>query len=140
MRDVSAYLTILDIIRGSPSIYLTWPGYDEVAHHSGPWTRDAFGTLKQYDRVIGRIRKVIAEKAPRPYELVLLSDHGQSFGGTFLMRYGYSLKEFIEKQMPQGASVVQVSGGDDGTISMAAMSAELDNIQEQGMAGNIGRP
>jgi hypothetical protein len=140
MRDVSAYLTILDIIRGSPSIYLTWPGYDEVAHHSGPWTRDAFGTLKQYDRVIDRIRNVIAEKAPRPYELVLLSDHGQSFGATFLMRYGYSLKEFIEKHMPQDTSVVQVSGGDDGTISMAAMSAELDNIQEQDMAGNIGRP
>ena len=30
MRDISAYLATLDIIRGSPSIYLTWPGYDEV--------------------------------------------------------------------------------------------------------------
>ena len=45
MREVAAYLAILDIIRGSPSIYVTWPGYDEVAHHSGPWTQDAFRTL-----------------------------------------------------------------------------------------------
>lgn len=75
MREISAYLTLLDIIRGTPSLYLTWPGYDEVAHHSGPWTSDAFGTLRQYDRVIGRIRHAIDIKAPRPYEIVLLSVH-----------------------------------------------------------------
>jgi len=89
----------MDIIRGTPSLYITWPGYDEVAHHSGPWTKDAFGTLRQYDRVIGRIRDTITEKAPRPYELVLLSDHGQSFGATFLQRYDYTLKEFIEQRL-----------------------------------------
>ncbi len=77
----------------APSIYVTWPGYDEVAHHSGPWTSDAFGEIKRYDRVIARVRRVIKEKAPRPYDLILLSDHGQSFGPTFKMRYGVSIKE-----------------------------------------------
>jgi uncharacterized membrane protein YvlD (DUF360 family) len=139
MRDISSYLAILDIIRGSPSIYLTWPGYDEVAHHSGPWTKDAFGTLRQFDQVIGRIRDTISEKAPRPYELILLSDHGQSFGATFLQRYDYDLKEFIEKQLPAGTAVATVSGGDDGTISMAAMSGELENIQEERAGGFAGR-
>ncbi len=38
MRDVAAYLVTLDIVRGAPSIYATWPGYDEVAHHTGPST------------------------------------------------------------------------------------------------------
>ncbi|NIV34680.1 MAG: hypothetical protein GWN58_36050, partial [Anaerolineae bacterium] len=84
-------LTSLDIIRGTPALYVTWPGYDEVAHHSGPWSGDAFGVLKRYDRVIARIRDVIARKAPRPYDLILLSDHGQSFGATFKQRYGYDL-------------------------------------------------
>ena len=42
MRDVPAYLVNLDIIRGTPALYCTYPGYDEVAHHSGPWTSDAF--------------------------------------------------------------------------------------------------
>jgi len=138
MRDIAASLAKLEIIRGSPSIYLTYPGYDEVAHHSGPWTRDAFGTLKQYDEVIGSIRRIIQEKAPRPYELVILSDHGQSFGATFLQRYGYELKVFIEKQLPEGARTVQVAGGDDGTPSMGAMAAELENVQEQGVGGKIG--
>jgi hypothetical protein len=138
MRDFAACLAKLEIIRGSPSIYLTYPGYDEVAHHSGPWTRDAFGALKQYDEVIGSIRKIIQEKAPRPYELIILSDHGQSNGATFLQRYGYDLKEFIIKQLPEGTRAVQVSGGDDGTPSMGAMAAELENVQEAGVGGKIG--
>jgi hypothetical protein len=138
MRDFAASLAKLEIIRGSPSIYLTYPGYDEVAHHSGPWTRDAFGALKQYDEVIGSIRRTILEKAPRPYELIILSDHGQSCGATFLQRYGYDLKEFIIKHLPEGAKAVQVSGGDDGTPSMGAMAAELENVQEAGVGGKIG--
>lgn len=138
VRDISANLTILDIIRGSPAIYVTWPGYDEVAHHSGPWTQDAFGELKRYDRVIARVRRVIAEKAPRPYDLIILSDHGQSFGPTFLQRYGVSLKEFIEQQLPAGTTVSHVTGGDDAGLSMAAMSGELDNIQQEGMTGRTG--
>ena len=75
-------------MRGSPSIYVTWPGYDEVAHHSGPWSSDAFGELKRYDRVIRHVLRYIKEKAPRPYDLIILSDHGQSFGATFKQRYG----------------------------------------------------
>jgi uncharacterized membrane protein YvlD (DUF360 family) len=138
MRDIAANLAKLEIVRGSPSIYLTWPGYDEVAHHSGPWSKDAFGTLRQYDQVIGRIRETILEKAPRPYELVILSDHGQSYGATFLQRYGYDLKEFIERQLPEGAKAVQVSGGDDGTPSMGAMAIELENVQQQGVGGRVG--
>jgi uncharacterized membrane protein YvlD (DUF360 family) len=139
MRDIATYLTSLDIIRGTPALYVTWPGYDEVAHHSGPWSSDAFGVLKRYDQVIAHIRDVIARKAPRPYDLILLSDHGQSFGATFKQRYGHELKEFIEGQLPQGARVAQSVGGDDGTIAVAAMAGELENVQEQQVSGNVGR-
>ena len=139
MRDVSSYLLTLDIIRGAPSIYLTWPGYDEVAHHSGPWTTDAFKTLRQYDRVIGRIQDIIERKAPRPYDLLILSDHGQSFGHTFLMRYGFSLKELVEKYVPQGTTVGQTTGGDDGTLQLSSMAGELQNVQEQGVGGGAGK-
>jgi len=139
MRDVAANLTILDIIRGAPAIYVTWPGYDEVAHHSGPWTEDAFKVLATYDKVIARVRDTIRHKAPRPYDLVILSDHGQSFGLTFKMRYGLSLKEFIEQQLPQGTTVSASMGGDTGAISVAAVSGELENIQEVGMGGRAGK-
>jgi uncharacterized membrane protein YvlD (DUF360 family) len=139
MRDVSAYLTILDIVRGTPALYVTWPGYDEVAHHSGPWTKDAFRTLRQYDKVIHRIRDAIERRAPRPYELIILSDHGQSYGWTFKQRYGKSLYELIEEYAPGGTGVTQTTGGDDGMMSVNAMSLELDNAQAHGTGGRVGR-
>ncbi len=139
MRDVSAALTILDIVRGTPALYVTWPGYDEVAHHSGPWTKDAFHTLTQYDQVIRRIRNTIERKAPRPYELFVLSDHGQSYGWTFKQRYGISLQEFIQQQLPQGTNVAQTEGGDDGMLSVSAMAQELDNVQQQYIGGRFGK-
>ena len=140
MRDISAYLATLDIIRGSPSIYLTWPGYDEVAHHSGPWSEHAFKTLRNFDRVVYHLRDIIQRKAGRPYELVILSDHGQSFGATFLQRYGRDLKTFIVEHMPEGTQAMHSTGGDDGSIAMLAMSGELDNMQQQGVTGRIGAP
>jgi len=130
LRDVSAYLIILDIIRGVPAIYTTFAGYDEVAHHSGPWTQDAYKTLRQFDRTIARIRQVIEEKASRPYELLLLSDHGQSFGATFEQRYGMNILEYIQSLLPHGTEAVQTGGGDDGSLSVVAMMGELENIKE----------
>jgi hypothetical protein len=139
MREVSGFLTIMQIVRGEPAMYTTWPGYDEVAHHSGPWSKHAFGALRGFDRFIGNVREIIKTKAPRPYELLLLSDHGQSFGPTFLMRYGYTLKEFIERHMPEGTVMVQTAGGDDGSLAVASTAAELGNIQAQGMGGRTGQ-
>ncbi|MCJ7658097.1 MAG: phage holin family protein, partial [Anaerolineales bacterium] len=130
LRDVSAYLIILDIIRGVPAIYTTFAGYDEVAHHSGPWTQDAFKTLRQFDRTVARIRQVIEEKASRPYELLLLSDHGQSFGATFKQRYGMSIFEYIQSLLPHETVCCQTGGGDDGSLSVVAMMGELENIKE----------
>ena len=33
--------------------------------------------------------------APRPYEIVVLSDHGQTQGATFKQRHGYGLDELV---------------------------------------------
>jgi hypothetical protein len=114
LRDLGASFAMMDILRGSPSIYVTWPGYDEVAHHSGPWTKDAFNDLARYDKVVDRIRRTIKEKGRGYYDLILLSDHGQSFGPTFVQRYGVTIKEFIEQQMPAGTTVTASIGGDTG--------------------------
>ncbi len=104
-----------------------------------PVDRDTFKTLRQYDRVIGRIQDIVERKAPRPYDLLILSDHGQSFGHTFLMRYGFSLKELVEKYVPQGTTVGQTTGGDDGTLQLSSMAGELQNVQEQGVGGGAGK-
>lgn len=139
MREVSGSLTLMQIMRGEAAIYTTWPGYDEVAHHSGPWSKYAFGVLRGFDEFIGDVREAITERAPRPYEFLLLSDHGQSFGPTFLMRYGYTLKDFIQEKMPQGTVIAHSTGGDDGMLSVTAMAAELGNVQEQDMGGTLGK-
>ena len=139
VRDVSAYIATLDVIRGAPAVYVNYTGYDEVAHYAGPWTRDAFGSLRGWDQIIGHFRDVIARKAPRPYELIILSDHGQSYGATFKQRYGHSLQEFIEEHLPGGAQVVHGTASDDGAPSMVALAAELKNVQEQGVGSGVGR-
>ncbi len=139
MREVSGFLTLIQIRRGEPIVYTTWPGYDKVAHFSGPWSRHAFGTLRGFDRFLGQLRVVLARRSPRPYELILLSDHGHSSGATFQMRYGYSLLEFIERYLPTGTVVSEAHDLDDGSLSVIAMAAELGNIHEQGMGGVIGK-
>ncbi len=139
LRDVGAYLTILDIVRGVPVLYLLFAGYDEVAHHSGPWTKDAMLTLHQFDRTLALIQRAIEEKAPRPYEFILLSDHGQSFGATFEQRYQIGILDFIQEQLPEGTQAVATGGGDDGSTPVAAMMQELENIEEQNMTGAVGR-
>ncbi len=134
VRELGANLTILDIVRGVPAVYFTWPGYDEVAHHSGPWTKDAFGVIKKFDANLERIYGAAKGRAPRPYDLIVLSDHGQSFGATFLQRYGVSLREFIEQQLPSGVLVSQMFGGDTGLGPLAAVGTELGNLGAPGAA------
>ena len=139
MRDISANVAVLDMLRGAPAIYMLYLGYDEVAHHSGPWTGDAFGDLKRLDKTFARLRRVIREKAPRPYSLIVLSDHGQSFGATFKQRYGVTIKEFIEQQLPQGTTVAQAIGGDTGAMGLQGVAGELANVQQRGKGKSLSR-
>lgn len=135
LREAAHHLVALDLMRGSPAIYTTFAGYDKVAHHSGPWTRDAFSVLKRYDREVAQLRGIVRRKAPRPYEVILLSDHGQSSGATFYQRYGVDLKGFIQQHMPQGSSVAQSWSGDDGLANVGAIGIELENAEALGLGG-----
>ncbi len=134
LRDISTNIAVMDMMRSAPSIYMLYLGYDEVAHHSGPWTEDAFGDLKRLDRTFGRLRQAI-KKAPRDYDLLILSDHGQSFGATFKQRYGIDIKTLIEQLMPEGTTVSQSIGGDTGATGLTGLSGELQNVTQSG-AGN----
>jgi uncharacterized membrane protein YvlD (DUF360 family) len=100
-RDVTTQTLIGDLYAGRSVIYADFVGYDEVAHHSGPERYDALDSLRRLDRDIGRLERAAAN-APRPYRIVVLSDHGQSQGATFEDRYGCSLGELVQAAMHEG--------------------------------------
>ncbi|CAM5352513.1 membrane protein [Streptomyces spiroverticillatus] len=93
-RDVVVAAVIGDVLSGRTAIYADLVSYDEVAHHSGPRSRDADNILRRLDRSVALIAKV-AEHAPRAYRIVLLSDHGQSPGETFEGRFGLTLRDYV---------------------------------------------
>ncbi|MCX4735931.1 phage holin family protein [Streptomyces sp. NBC_01363] len=93
-RDVVVAAVIGDMFAGRTAVYADLVAYDEVAHHSGPNSRDAEKVLARLDRSLALIAKV-AEHTPRTYRIVLLSDHGQSPGETFAGAYGLTLKDLV---------------------------------------------
>jgi uncharacterized membrane protein YvlD (DUF360 family) len=105
-RDLQVAAVISDMYAGRPVIYTTFLAYDEVAHHSGIERPDALATLAALDRQIGRL-ETLAEGTHRHYELVVLSDHGQSQGGTFLDRYGITLEALVDQHVNAGTTAVE---------------------------------
>ncbi|MFE3068276.1 phage holin family protein [Streptomyces sp. NPDC059247] len=93
-RDVVVSAVMGDMLAGRTAVYADLVAYDEVAHHSGPHGRDTDQVLRRLDRSVGLI-VTVAEHAPRPYRIVLLSDHGQSPGETFEGAYGLTLKDLV---------------------------------------------
>lgn len=100
LREVTTAVVIGDMLDGKVDVaYVTYLGYDEIAHHSGTRDWDAFYALKKLDMQFHRLDNA-RKYAPRPYHLVVQSDHGQTNGATFLQRYGQSLEDLVRELMP----------------------------------------
>ncbi len=93
-RDVVVAAIVEDMLAGRPAVYADFLGYDEVAHHSGVERSDTLEVLRRIDQQIGRLARA-AQLAPRPYHLVLLSDHGQTQGEAFAQRFGETVEAFV---------------------------------------------
>jgi uncharacterized membrane protein YvlD (DUF360 family) len=148
-RDLQVAAVISDMYAGLPVAYTTFLAYDEVAHHSGIERPETLATLRKVDHQIGRIAAA-AEHAPRPYKFVVLADHGQSQGATFLDRYGVSLEELVRaaiKVEPRdthaggshpdealgflGASITEAAAGDS-RMSKTVRRASRSRTDEDG--------
>jgi uncharacterized membrane protein YvlD (DUF360 family) len=111
VRDLIVFGVLTDLIKGRPAVYATFSSYDEVAHHSGLERADTLEALRKLDQQFARIDRA-RRYAPRPYEIVVLSDHGQTQGATFKQRNGYGLDDLVERSLHEG-DVAEFAGGDE---------------------------
>jgi len=130
-RDLQVAAVVGDILAGRPAIYTTFLAYDEVAHHSGIERPDSLAVLRDLDRQIARIARACAD-APRPYRLVVLSDHGQSQGETFRDRYGETLEQVVRAACGAGSVAAAESGEDD---ALAFLNTGLTEMARDETAG-----
>ncbi|WP_408909711.1 phage holin family protein [Streptomyces luteolus] len=132
-RDVVVAAVIGDMLAGRSAVYADLVAYDEVAHHSGPRSRDAEQVLVRLDRSLALLAKV-AEHAPRQYRIVLLSDHGQSPGETFRARYGLTLGDLVRAgcglPVPRRARRTR-SGAEARAAVLAALHRPVEEGGEQ---------
>lgn len=122
--DLQVAAVTADVLAGRPVVYTTFLAYDEVAHHSGVERPDTLAVLRRVDRAIARIAAATTH-APRPYRIVVLSDHGQSQGATFLQRYGETLEQLVERVAGDGAVLAATASSDEGRGQFEAGLAEL---------------
>ncbi|MFL5733278.1 MAG: phage holin family protein [Chloroflexia bacterium] len=120
LPTLSRYLMITKMFEGVSAAYTTFVNYDEVAHHSGIERPDALLVLDDLDKTMSWIANA-ANQTGRPYEIVLLSDHGQSQGATFKQRYGMGLEDLVKSLFNDPEHVVSaISAGDTGAPSVNA--------------------
>src|SRR3954447_1272222 len=121
--DLQVAAVTADVLAGRPVVYTTFLAYDEVAHHSGLERPDTLAVLRRVDRAIATIAAAVPH-GPRPYKLVVLSDHGQSQGATFKQRYGETLEDIV-KRHGEGEVRAEDVKSDEGLASFNASVAEL---------------
>ncbi|MGZ4380542.1 MAG: phage holin family protein [Gaiellaceae bacterium] len=129
VRDVIVYSVLTDMMAGRPAVYATFSSYDEVAHHSGLERADTLEALRKLDQQFGRIERA-RRYAPRPYELVVLSDHGQTQGATFKQRNGYGLDELVRRSVDSG-EVAPLRGGDENDTMASKALGEATGKKEK---------
>ncbi len=135
VRDLIVSGVLTDMMRGRPAVYATFSSYDEVAHHSGLERADTLEALRKLDDRFAQIERA-RRYAPRPYEIVVLSDHGQTQGATFKQRNGYGLDELVERSLAQGA-VSGIEGGDEQSSMVGLAVGEATGKQAERPKGDV---
>jgi hypothetical protein len=94
-REVTTFSVMVDVYRGMPTIYAAYTGYDEIAHHFGADSREAFRALRGVDKQLRQIDRMRQLYVQREYDLYILADHGMTPSLPFRSGYGQTLEEFI---------------------------------------------
>jgi hypothetical protein len=67
-----------DLYAGVPAVYVNYVDYDEAAHAFGPRSRIALVNLRQVDRAIHQLWRVVRRVPEHRYDVYILADHGQA--------------------------------------------------------------
>lgn len=114
LRDLQTAIVVDQMMQGSNSIYVDYVDYDEIAHHAGIARPESLAALTGLDQTVGMLTKA-AKYTPRPYHIILLSDHGQSQGQTF-------------KQLNEGKNLEQVLGN---ILDSPAVRSSTSPVEQQ---------
>ena len=111
VRDLIVYGVLSDMLKGRPAHLRDVLELRRGCPPFGPRAADTLEALRKLDQQFGRIDHA-RRYSPRPYEIVVLSDHGQTQGATFKQRNGYSLEDLVARSLAAG-DVAAFSGGDE---------------------------
>ncbi len=97
LRDLSFFWLKQDMVRGVPVIYSNFVGYDDVAHHADPDSYESQLTLAAFDRRLRKLRRRARRQSPVRYDIVLLSDHGQTPSIPFRLLHDETIDEAVAR-------------------------------------------
>jgi hypothetical protein len=126
LQDLVTYIVISDILRGLPAVYALYAGYDDLSHFAGMTSPESLEALHEVDRYLARIERAI-EQAPRPYHIVVLSDHGQSLGPTFEAAHGMTLEKLVKSFVGHEEQVYYSEAHNDSWDNLNALLSESTN-------------
>jgi uncharacterized membrane protein YvlD (DUF360 family) len=136
LRQVTTAMIVERMLRGTAVIYADYVDYDEIAHHAGPERGESLDALDGVDHVLGALQRV-ADEAPRPYQFVVLSDHGQSQGATFRQRYSVTIEQVIRSLIDDQSAVRAATSTSESWGPVNALLTELGRIA--GLGGRLVR-
>jgi hypothetical protein len=136
LRELQTIATLLDIYTGSPAIYTTYNVYDEYAHHFGPDSRAAYSGIRAMDRRIGEIIRMLRRAPGRPYDLYILSDHGQTPSVPYRVKYGETIGDTVVAAAKHGV-LVMASTGDYTVAPHEVMDFLVSELEEVSGAGSL---
>ncbi len=143
LRDLSFFWLKQDMVRGAPVIYSNFVGYDEVAHHSGPDTHEALITLSAFDRRLRSLVRRAGKQSPIRYEIMMLSDHGQTPSIPFRLLFGQTIEAALNDMLVKVQDDVPVLARvyDPGTGYCVSLLAEMEEVgaNQLGWLANRGR-
>lgn len=110
LGQFSCFLTEIEVMRNTKKIFVDFLLYDEMAHEHGPTHPTALSALKLIDRYIKRIVNT-ARHSEMIYDIVILSDHGQTNSIPYDATENRSVAEIQDALNDPSRTVLKTYGG-----------------------------